>query len=99
MNYDVIAIASLLFGIAYGGMELSQEIVFKEVAGVQKWRNVRDPLDVTAGLFTIGLYGVISAFDVSILKVLGGSTVVSMLLVSVWLFIFFKDKIRFGMNV
>lgn len=99
VNYDVIATASLLFGISYGGMELSQEIVFKEIAGVQRWRIVRDPLDVVSGLCVIAFYGGISAFDVGVLKLLGGSTVFSVLLVSVWLFIFFKDKFRFLVNV
>lgn len=99
VNYDVIAIASLLFGVAYGGIELTRDIVFKEAAGLQQWRKIRDPLDIISGLLIIILYAVISVSDVDILRILGGSTVVSMLLVSVWMFIFFKDKIYFGLNL
>lgn len=78
---------------------MSQDIVFKEVVGLQKWRCIKDPLDVVSGLITIGLYALIGCLDCDILRVLGGSTAASMLLASVWLFIFLKDKIRIDLII
>lgn len=87
MNYDIVAIASLLFGISYGGIELSCDIIFKEIAGIRQWKNIRDPLEIISGLLSIGIYGIISALDINLFKILGGNTAACMLLASIWLYI------------
>lgn len=99
VNYDIIAISSLMFGTSYAGTELSQEIIFREVVGIRQWRNIRDPLEITAGLLTLCVYSVIYALDVNLLAVLGGNAIVCILIASIWLFIFLKNVVRINIIV
>lgn len=95
----MVAIATLLFGFSYGSLELSCDIIYKEVAGIRQWKSVRSPLEILSGLLVVIIYGVICALDVDLLAVLGSNLVACVLLTSVWLFIFFKDVIGVNFNV
>lgn len=91
MNYDIIALASLLFGVAYGGLEFSGEIIFKEVVGARRWNNISGPLEILSGLILFGIYCVVYTVDTDLLRLLGCSTTICMLIASLWIYVFLRN--------